>query len=189
MYFEFSSSFRYLFYKTCNYLVVDLIRSSRRSSFSFIISKRLYHTSFELNIVNFSRTLPLGPPLKPLKGSQSTQTNNCVLFPISWKTQFFYFLANTLRTFCTLRWEFEIAQFDCNFTNNPDFFKKKFKNCWISFFYRTPLDGTTELTVLRKYARLLQVMVSCKFPVRMCKFCKFDYKFNQTFWRSSRLFS
>ena len=30
-------------------------------SFSFIIFKRLYHTSFKLNIVNFSSVLPHGP--------------------------------------------------------------------------------------------------------------------------------
>ena len=36
-------------------------------SFSFIIFKRLYRTSFKLNIVNFSIALPPGPP-EPIEG-------------------------------------------------------------------------------------------------------------------------
>ena len=35
-------------------------------NFSVTISKSLYHTSFKLNIVNFSRALPPGPLLNPL---------------------------------------------------------------------------------------------------------------------------
>ena len=37
-------------------------------SFNFIILKRLRHTSFKLNIVNFSRVLPPGSPMNLLRG-------------------------------------------------------------------------------------------------------------------------
>ena len=67
-------------------------------NFSFIISKRLYHTSFKLNIVNFPRALHPDPPLNSLRGSQCPpQTPSCTLFPNSCKTQnYFSFLANAL---------------------------------------------------------------------------------------------
>ena len=48
------------------------------SSFSIdtgiFIFKRLYHTSFKLNIVNLSRALPSGPPLNLLRSSQCAHT-------------------------------------------------------------------------------------------------------------------
>ena len=61
----------------------------------------IYHTSFKLNIVNFSRALPPGHPSNPPNPtehrSQYTQTPSCVLFPNSGKMQnFFSFLANAL---------------------------------------------------------------------------------------------
>ena len=39
-------------------------------NFSFFISKRLYHTSFKLNNINFPGTLPPGFPINPRRGSQ-----------------------------------------------------------------------------------------------------------------------
>ena len=59
-------------------------------NFSFIITKSLHHTSSKLNIVHFPRTLPPGPPLNPLRGSQCPQTPSCVLFPNSCKTQILF---------------------------------------------------------------------------------------------------
>ena len=71
------------------------------NNFNFIISKRLYHTGFKLNIVNVPTTLPhpqpLSSSLNPLRSSQCpSRTLSCVLFPNSCKTQFFSFLANAL---------------------------------------------------------------------------------------------
>ena len=60
-----------------------------RDSFSFIF-KRQYHTNFELNIVNFTSTLPHGPPLNTLRGSQCAQASNCVIFHNTCKTQNFF---------------------------------------------------------------------------------------------------
>ena len=59
-------------------------------SFSFTILKRLYHTSFKLNNVNFSRALPNGNPFNQLRGSQCAQTPSCILFPNSCKMQNFF---------------------------------------------------------------------------------------------------
>ena len=42
--------------------------------FHFIIFKRLYHTSFKLNIMNFSWALHPCPPLNPLMASQCTHS-------------------------------------------------------------------------------------------------------------------
>ena len=42
-------------------------------SFSFIFSKKLFHTSFKLNIVHFSRDQLPGPLLIPLRDSQCIQ--------------------------------------------------------------------------------------------------------------------
>ena len=65
-------------------------------SFSFIIFKRLYHTSSRLNIVNFSIALPPGPP-EPIEGL--TVCPDPQLRFISQFMQnagFFSFLANAL---------------------------------------------------------------------------------------------
>ena len=59
-------------------------------NFSFTILKRLYHTSFKLNNVNFSRALPNGNPFNQLRGSQCAQTPSCILFPSSCKMQNFF---------------------------------------------------------------------------------------------------
>ena len=56
-------------------------------SFSFIVFKRLYHASFKLNIVSFSRALPYGPLLNPLRGSDCAHR-----LIVSCKTQNFFSL-------------------------------------------------------------------------------------------------
>ena len=50
-------------------------------NFNFTISKRLYHTSFKLNTVNFPMALAPGPPLNLLRISKGPQTPSCILFP------------------------------------------------------------------------------------------------------------
>ena len=71
-------------------------------NFSFIISKMLYHTSSKLNIVNFPRVLPPGPPLNPLRGSQCLQTPSFILFSNSCKTSF---QALALKIFKNFTWD------------------------------------------------------------------------------------
>ena len=59
--------------------------------FSFIIFKRLYHTSFKLNIVNLSRALSSGPPLKPLRGSQCFHAPQELFISQSMQNAIFFF--------------------------------------------------------------------------------------------------
>ena len=63
---------------------------------NFIISKRLCHASFKLNIVNVPRTVPPGPPLNPLRGSQCPRPRAAFYFPIYSKQIIFSFLANAV---------------------------------------------------------------------------------------------
>ena len=54
----------YIFYFSSD----KLSKHTYKKVFSFIISKKLYHTSFKLNIVYVPRAFLHGPPLNPQKG-------------------------------------------------------------------------------------------------------------------------
>ena len=77
----------FFFKKTCSSFLLDT------DSFSFIISKRLFHTSFKVNIVNFSNGLLCSPSLNSLMESQCTQTPAAFYFLIHAKCRI---LANAL---------------------------------------------------------------------------------------------
>ena len=70
--------------KTCSSFLLEA------DSFSFVISKRLFHTRFKLNIVHSSRGLIPGTPLNPLRDSQCTQTPAAFYLPIHGKRRIFY---------------------------------------------------------------------------------------------------
>ena len=75
--------------------------------FSFIVSKRLYHTSFKLNIVNFPRAWPPGPPMNPLKSSQCPHNTEHRLMP--WKSsivRWFFRASASMRIFHRFLWLF-----------------------------------------------------------------------------------
>ena len=78
---------KHIIVRILNYGIIFLLDTE---NFSFIIFKGLYHTSFKLNIVNFSRALPPWSPTEPTEGSQCTQTPSCALFPIDAKRRFFF---------------------------------------------------------------------------------------------------
>ena len=54
----------YIFYFSSD----KLTKHTYKKVFSFIISKKLYHTSFKLNIVYVPRDFLPSPPLNPRKG-------------------------------------------------------------------------------------------------------------------------
>ena len=67
------------------------------NNFSFIISKRLYHTSFKLNIVNFLLAFQLGSPLNPMKDWHCLPEPQLHFISQFMQMQsFFPFLANAL---------------------------------------------------------------------------------------------
>ena len=56
---------KHIIVRILNYGIIFLLDTE---NFSFIIFKGLYHTSFKLNIVNFSRALPPWSPTEPSEG-------------------------------------------------------------------------------------------------------------------------
>ena len=111
-------------------------------SFSFIIFKRLHHTSFKINISTFSKALPSGPPLNPLRGRQCAQTRNCVLFRNSCKTQNFFpsQLMSCVPTYinliigCTLKLKMTVCRTDSQ-SNYWCLLQYYFTNCFIYILY------------------------------------------------------
>ena len=62
-------------------------------SFSYIISKKLFHISFKLNTVNFSRDFLPSSPLNPLRDLPCTQALAAFYSPIHEKRRTFFFPA------------------------------------------------------------------------------------------------
>ena len=60
-------------------------------SFSFIISKKLFHTSFKLNIVNSSKDMLPGTPPGPMRESHCILAPAVFYFPIHAKHNSFPF--------------------------------------------------------------------------------------------------
>ena len=73
---------------------------SDKDSFNFIIFKRLYYTSFTLNIINFSSALTPGHPqsTEGLKVCPDPQLR--FVFQFMQNAEFFSFLAKTLINIC-----------------------------------------------------------------------------------------
>ena len=71
--------------------------SDTDSFLSFIIFKKLYYTGFKLNIVNFSKALPPGPPTEPTEGlTVQPEPQLHFIFQFMQNTELFSFLVNAL---------------------------------------------------------------------------------------------